>query len=65
MAGYRLDRINEEIKIYYCEVERTKKLDLNKYLDLHYKKARKLFSAPFYKRALKVNSKHNSHLSAI
>lgn len=49
-------RINGEIKIYYCEVERTKKLDLNKYLDLHYKKAYKEYF-PFEPSILCVSDK--------
>ena len=49
-------RINEEIKIYYCEVERTKKLDLNKYLDLHYKKVYKEYF-PFEPSILCVSNK--------
>lgn len=32
-------RNDMELKIYYCEVERTKKLDVNKYLKLHYSRA--------------------------
>lgn len=32
---------HEEIKIYFVEVERTKKLDVKKYLDLYYSRAYK------------------------
>ena len=34
-------RIDDKVKIFYVEVERTKKLDVEKYLKLHYKRAYK------------------------
>ena len=37
-------RINGKIKIYFCEIERTKKLDKEKYLDLYFsRKWKKVF----------------------
>lgn len=39
--GLIVIRKHEEIKIYFVEVERTKKLDVKKYLDLYYSRAYK------------------------
>ena len=49
-------RINGEIKIYYTEIENSKKLNVDKYLDLHYKKSYKEYF-PFEPSILCVSRK--------
>lgn len=49
-------RINEELKIYYVEVERTKQLDIDKYLKLHYSRAYKNYF-PFEPSILCITDK--------
>ena len=41
--GLIIIRVNEEVKIYFVEIERTKKLNTDKYIELYYSRSYKEF----------------------
>ena len=51
-------RIDDEIRIYYVEIERTKYLNQNKYLKLHYDRSWKTVGMPFEPSILVITDKN-------
>ena len=56
--GIVVIRIDDEIRIYYVEVELSKKLNQDKYIKLHYERAYKEAGLPFEPSVLVITDKN-------